>query len=198
MSKRRSYKRRGGEFRDITTFIIATEGAKREVQYFEALAAGQRRVKVRVIGAGDQNLSSPEQTLARAERQVTNMDPQPGDQVWLVLDTDRWTNKQLMTVSRACRDRAWGLTISNPCFELWLYLHYADLPEGYTGSGQDLKRDLGELCQPGGYSPATALPGLPRAIERAKALDAQPDLRLPPAYVTQVYRLAVALEAFIE
>ena len=153
---------------------------------------------MRVIGAGPANHSSPEQTLARAEAHVTELQPEEGDQVWLVLDTDRWSEKQLITVSRTCQDRNWGLTISNPCFELWLYLHYADLPAGYDGSGQNLKRDLGEVCLPGGYSPATALPNLPRAIARAKILDRNPDLRLPPAYVTQVYRLAVAMEAFLE
>ncbi|MEL7161343.1 MAG: RloB family protein, partial [Bacteroidota bacterium] len=98
-----------------------------------------RRIKVKVLGAGQDNRSSPEQTLLRAEAHLSDLQPEPGDQVWLVLDTDRWTEKQLMTVSRACADRNWGLTISNPCFEIWLYLHYSDLPTDYAGSGQQLK-----------------------------------------------------------
>lgn len=57
MSKQRSYKWKGGSFRDITTFVIAAEGAEREVRYFEDLAANRRRIQVKVLGASLDTLS---------------------------------------------------------------------------------------------------------------------------------------------
>lgn len=106
MSKGRSYKR-GGSFRDSRRFLIFTEGAKREVRYFEAVGVDERRVSVLVFGANPlTNDSSPEQTLARAIAQIKKSPLMEDDRVWLVIDKDRWSEKQLMLVQRACKDRA--------------------------------------------------------------------------------------------
>jgi hypothetical protein len=197
MSKRRSYKR-GGAFRDSRRFLIFTEGAKREVRYFEAIGVDERRISVLVFGADRQtNDSSPEQTLARAIAQIKKSPLMEDDRVWLVIDKDRWSEKQLMIVQRTCSDKGWNLAISNPCFELWLYLHYADLPEGYTSSCQQLKTDLGALTSPEGYHPAIALKGIDDAIKRAKELDENPDLLLPPRNVSRIYLLFEDLKDFL-
>jgi|AntRauTorckE5430_2_1112549.scaffolds.fasta_scaffold02014_6 hypothetical protein len=197
MSKGRSYKR-GGVFRDSRRFLIFTEGAKREVRYFEAVGVDERRVSVLIFGADPIiNDSSPEQTLARAIAQIKKSPLMEDDRVWLVIDKDRWSEKQLMLVQRSCNDKGWNLAITNPCFELWLYLHYAELPEGNTSSCQQLKTALGELTIPEGYQPEIALKGIDDAIRRAKVLDENPDLVIPPRNVSRIYLLFEDLKDFL-
>jgi hypothetical protein len=48
------------------------------------------------------------------------------DVLWLVIDTDRWGDKQLSEVTSECVSKHFRLAVSNPCFELWLILHYED------------------------------------------------------------------------
>ena len=199
MSKRRAYKKINGSFRDRKTFIIVTEGAVHEVDYFTALAARQRRVQVRVLPPVDRTSSAPVHALRRAVEFATSGQMEPDDQLWIVLDTDRWPEQQLMEVRRACDDKNWGLTISNPCFELWLYLHFSDLPSGFSVNSQGMKQALKDIFPANeGYRPEEALKNLPDAIHRAIALDEQPGLLLPPENVTQVYRLALAIHEFLE
>lgn len=178
--------------------MIVTEGAVTEVDYFTKLAASQRRVLVKILPPTDRTSSAPVHALRRAVEFVTKGQLEPDDQLWIVLDTDRWGDKQLMEVRRACDDKGWGLTISNPCFELWLYLHYEDLPANFTGGSHQMKSALREVCRiRQGYRPEDALKHLSAAIERATALDTRKDLLLPPENVTQVYRLAQAIKDFI-
>lgn len=199
MSKRRGYKRTGGAFRDRQTFVIVTEGAVTEVEYFTRVAAHQRRVLVKVLPPADRTSSAPVHALRRAVEFVTNGQLEPDDQLWIVLDTDRWSDKQLMEVRRACDDKGWRLTISNPCFELWLYLHYADLPIDFKGGSKDMKNALKLVCRSeNGYRPEDALKRLSTAIDRAEALDTNSELLLPPRNVTQVYLLVRAIQKFLE
>ena len=197
MSKGRSYKKTKGEFRDTTRFVIAVEGAKREVQYFETLVDGQRRIKVKVVKPLN-NQSAPGRVLDQLKAFAKTEGLLPDDVVWMVVDTDRWSERQLMSVHRACKDKGWALAISNPCFELWLYLHYAELPKDYKGSCQQLKTDLGQITTPSGYQVEKALELLNAAIERAEVLDSDAELVLPPVNVTQVYRVVTAMKVFFE
>lgn len=52
----------------------------------------------------------------------------PQDERWLVLDVDRWHN--LNEVLADAEQRGWRFAISNPCFEVWLQLHFADSAQG--------------------------------------------------------------------
>lgn len=90
--KRRSYKL-GGGFRDQRTFVIVTEGAITEVEYFEALADSQRRIKCIVLPPHDGTSSSPRAALSRAKDFANSHPFKKNDQFWLVLDTDRWPEK---------------------------------------------------------------------------------------------------------
>ena len=56
--KNRDYKKTG-YFRDTKLFVIATEGQKREPQYFLALAKGHTRVRVKILKPGRDQRSSP-------------------------------------------------------------------------------------------------------------------------------------------
>lgn len=46
------------------------------------------------------------------------------DELWLVIDKDRWTDAMLSHVAKECaQDDYLHVAMSNPCFELWLLLH---------------------------------------------------------------------------
>ena len=79
------------------------------------------RVKVEVLPATE-GLSAPEHTLDRAIEYVSRGNLIEGDQVWLVLDVDRHHNLD-RTIAQT-RERGWLVAVSNPCFEVWLQLHF--------------------------------------------------------------------------
>ncbi len=74
--------------------------------------------------------------LAIAERCIIISDENPnpkynfidGDEVWIVLDTDKDRDfsrePQIEFILKRCNGREnWNLAQSNPCFEVWLYYH---------------------------------------------------------------------------
>ena len=49
------------------------------------------------------------------------------DELWLVIDKDRWTEAMLSRVATECaQDEYMHMALSNPCIELWLLLHLVD------------------------------------------------------------------------
>lgn len=122
MRKNRNYKRKQGH-RDAVLFVIACEGQITERRYFEALAAGKQRLQVRTMSP-DQNKSAPKYVVGCADRFLDGTGGiEEGDQVWIVIDRDRWTSKGMHEARSACKEKGYQLLVSNPCFELWLYLH---------------------------------------------------------------------------
>ena len=65
------------------------------------------------------------------------------DELWLVIDVDRWGDKKLAEVSRLCRQKGFKIAISNPCFESWLLLHQILVDEYDSVT----KRKLSNTCQ---------------------------------------------------
>ena len=49
------------------------------------------------------------------------------DELWLMVDVDHWGNKHLAEVADQAGHNQFNLAVSNPCFEVWLFLHHADL-----------------------------------------------------------------------
>ena len=196
MKRNRAYKIEEGKHRDRQRFIIACEGAKHEVAYFEALERGQPRVRLRVLGADERNLSAPKYVVERLVNFLETADLEPDDEIWIVIDTDRWSRKQLREVDRICQDHNWHLAISNPCFELWLYLHYADLPDDPPTSSKAWKQELRRRVRTG-YAPSEAREGLDNAIRRAEALETDPENNVPDVLQTTLYRLGKAMKPFL-
>jgi len=114
--------------RDTRLIIIATEGEKTEKQYFESPLFQCTRVQVHVLETQN-GLSSPGHVISRLKDFAQEHNLMAGDQLWAVVDKDRWPDKSL---ARICQQLAQmkkyqgGCAISNPRFELWLYLHHGD------------------------------------------------------------------------
>ena len=107
-----------------TIVCICCEGAKTEPHYFEALRRDLRlsSVCVRII-PGDICGSDPRTVVAWAADMKKDLAAEwPGAVVWCVFDRDE--HPQIENALCRARDCRICLGFSNPCFELWLLLHY--------------------------------------------------------------------------
>ncbi|WP_291727218.1 RloB family protein [Bernardetia sp.] len=201
--KKRSYKRDvlEGNYRDSRLFAIACEGEDREKEYFKLFQYFSQRVRVHIIEDEDYkpsfHKSSPKHVVERAAKFVSKHDLQPDDQVWLVLDVDRWSFEQLKEVADYCEQSSnWNVVISNPCFEIWLYFHRKETVPKVLDTPQKCKTALNEI-EKGGYHPYKFITEIEQAIQNAKNTDINSNYFLPDEGQTKVYQLAESVIAFI-
>ena len=179
--------------RDARLFVIATEGAATEKQYFEMF--GSSRIKVKVLETGSDNQSAPQYVLDRLNSFKEQFDLHEDDMLWLVLDVDRWGDEKLSLVCREAKQKNYHLAISNPCFEVWLYLHCGELnPDDKTC--KQFKARLRKIL--GSYNGSNLdlsqyESNLSIAVERAKILHSDLRQNWPPVIGTHVYRLVEIL-----
>lgn len=192
MRKNRDYKK-GAAFRDARLFIIACEGEKREKEYFEQLGKGSRRLKVKVLEPTESK-SSPKWVLSRLvyflDEGSVNIDE--GDQVWLVMDIDKWKIEELYDISASCKDNGWNIALSNPCFEIWLLYHICDAEQLESKTCQDYKRDLNKLVK-GGYNLEKFIKLIPGAIQRSQSKLDDINNPIPKFKTSRVHNLVLEL-----
>jgi hypothetical protein len=183
---------------DTRLIIIATEGRKTEKQYFESELFGNVRVHVKVLESID-NKSAPNHVLRRLKDFATQYELQSEDQLWLMVDRDNWPDKLLSDIcSQAIRGKHKALlAISNPCFELWLYLHHADWTHGKVSSKM-IETHLRKLLR--GYTKTRLrieqfTGSMETAVNRAASMDSEPDRRWPANPGTHVYKVVRAIHS---
>lgn len=127
----RSLARRAPSRTPLPLLLIVCEGEVTERQYLNgfARAQGANTVRLRIVAPG----GDPEGLVRRAielrdeagDRAVRERDENLAyDEVWCVFDVDDHARLQ---AARALADREGiSLAVSNPCFELWLILHFRD------------------------------------------------------------------------
>lgn len=199
-------------FRDARLIVIASEGKDTERIYFKALAKeySNPRVHVHVLerSVDEQNNSSPEHVLKQLNDYKSQYELETDDELWLVVDKDRWTEAMLSRVATECsQEVAMHMALSNPCFELWLLLHIEDValltPEEQKQWMENRKKSKNadpylkaRLRQKMGsyhessYDVQALMAHVENAIERARTLDKNPNVRWPQILGTRVYLLA--------
>lgn len=204
--KFRPRERRSG-IRDPKLIIIATEGSHTEPKYFNDMASPRYfynpRIHVEVLER-EGTASAPEHVMKMLDQFCERYYYEEGlDELWLVVDTDRWGDKKLASIGRKCYQKGYEMAVSNPCFELWLLLHLRSLNEypdetldefqenRKTGSRTRLEEELVNLL--GEFSKSSLktehfLPNVEDAIRRARALD-NPGDRWPNDLGSRVYLL---------
>ena len=129
MRIRRSLQRKSG-FRDARLIVIATEGSVTEVQYFNQLQEQEVlspfRFQIKVIPPKE-NKSAPNHIIKSLTFYKKQFQIKADDELWMVIDRDRWNVNMISDIISQCKQKGIGLCISNPCFELWLILHFEDL-----------------------------------------------------------------------
>lgn len=131
MRVRKKLVRRTG-FRDGTCIVIATEGAVTEYNYFRQLDAesvlSEQRFQIEVLNTED-GKSSPNHVIKRLSEYKKKYNIKQDDELWMVIDKDRWDIKMLTEVMKTCKQKGFGLCISNSCFEIWLLLHFENMSQ---------------------------------------------------------------------
>jgi len=194
--------------------IIASEGTNTERIYFEEMLSPQyyRNSKVHVeILKRNSTASSPVNALAFLDdfKKKYHLDLNKEDELWLIIDRDKWTPAELSAVASACQQKCYFLAVSNPCFELWLLLHIKSINDYTNDELASIAKNKhishnrtfleGELMKTlGSYNksnPDTSkfLPYINTAISRARDLDIRPTDRWPNNIGTRVYLLAESI-----
>lgn len=167
--KKRPLDRSKNNVHDASLIVIASEGKNPEQQYFSMF--NSTRVQVIVMPSHDKR-SAPKYVIERLNKYREEYQIGKEDSLWLMVDVDRWTRKQLSEVTREASQKKYGLAVSNPSFECWLLLHFEDLAEDELDVDAIIKRLRKHL---GGYK-KTFLDvekfrrKIPDAIRRAKAM----------------------------
>ena len=199
-------------FRDARLIVVASEGKDTERIYFKALAKEYTnpRVHVHILerSEAEQNNSSPEHVLKQLNDYKEQYALEADDELWLVVDKDRWTEAMLSRVATECaQDDYMHMALSNPCIELWLLLHLIDATSLTLEEQQQwlenrrksrnaapylkvrLRQEMDSYHE-SAYDAKMLIVHVEEAIERAKALDKNPADRWPQTLGTRVYLLA--------
>ena len=216
MRSRNSLVRERNEaFRDARIIVIASEGKETERIYFSALAKeyANPRVHVHILERSkeEQNNSSPEHVLRLLNDYKRQYALEADDELWLVVDKDRWKEAMLSRVAAACvQDNFMHMALSNPCFELWLLLHLVDIAS-LTSEEQELwakncrgrknadpylklqlRKEMGAYHE-STYDAKILIEHVSVAIERARILDKRTMDRWPQTLGPRVYKLAESI-----
>ncbi len=122
--------------------LIVCEGSKTEILYFERERTKHRmnNLKIIPISSGDKHAKGIAQRAIREEKNH-GLDLKNGDQIWCVFDVDNNNNDDLDDALAICGKKA-KIALSNPCVELWYFLHFRDCDCKY--SSQEMKERLKE------------------------------------------------------
>lgn len=117
----------------MTRHLVVCEGTRTEPRYFTGLKralgeANGRKVEIKVVGSGLHTID-----LFDFAQEWCRKSANTFDHVWIVYDRDYFPAEEFDLVERRC-DATLGQSTfhalwSNPCFEIWLLLHF-----GYTSA----------------------------------------------------------------
>jgi hypothetical protein len=115
----------------IPLLLVVCEGEVTEPRYIDTFRAaqGSTAVRVRVLSPGGDPRALVERAIelrdaARLDARRAGDPNLAYDEVWCVFDVDqhaRFNSACLLAAEAGIR-----VALSNPCFELWLFLHFAD------------------------------------------------------------------------
>ena len=202
-------------FRDARLIVIASEGKDTEKIYFRALSKefSNPRVHVHILERSleEENSSSPEHVLKQLNEYKQTYDLESDDELWLVIDKDRWTDAMLSYVATSCsQDSFMNMALSNPCIELWLLLHLIDplsltleerqkwIENKRKSKNSDpylkvlLRKCLGSYHE-SSYDASLLIQHVDDAISRAIVLDHDPEDRWPQTMGSRCYLLAESI-----
>jgi len=121
----------------LTVFHVFSEGAKTEPSYLKALFAKFPKIPVELDLMAPAGVPETVATKAIAAREAVlkQNDDLPNDafdkreQYWVVFDCDS-DLERFNAATRRCQASSIKLACSDPCFELWLILHFCSYGKG--------------------------------------------------------------------
>ncbi len=148
-SKDKSFRRKVATRSPRRTVLVFCEGARTEVDYLKALKS---EPAVREVASVDIQIDEDTHgyapltlvTAAAEARERANGEDGEIDEVWCIFDVEQPQNHpNLKKAVALARDRSVQVAVSNPCFELWLALHFQDQTAPIASKAADgLRRTL--------------------------------------------------------
>lgn len=207
MRVRHSFERPEGK-KSARLIVVASEGKETEKIYFNAVknsvCAGNVHLEVL---ERDSNASSPNVVYSQLKQFQDTYQLDDEDELWVIIDKDRWKVQTLAAIARLCNQSKFlHFAMSNPCFELWLLLHYEDVSSmsnddqkalkenkkvsrrGDTWLKTRVRRHMGSYKE-SSYDAEILMPNILVARDRAEALDKNKSERWPIGIGTHVYKL---------
>lgn len=159
------------------TFLIFCEGTRTEPEYLTALkllpsvrdvAAVDLRVQTRNVGSAPRNLVA----MAVSARNRAIDEEAEIDEFWCVFDVEWPSNHPgLKEAVELAEQNGIQNAISNPCFELWLILHFRDYRAWLTSRNASRVRRQLDGSNDKGLDTAKYMPLICDAERRAVLLD---------------------------
>lgn len=110
--------------RNPVVYLIC-EGSETEIRYFKRFRS--RGCNIDIIPISSQ-YKSADRLVQKAKATMGNNPyyPEDGDSIWCVFDRDDNSNEVLLRAKQSAAKEGYRLTYSNPSFELWFLLHFAN------------------------------------------------------------------------
>ena len=130
--------RRGGFIEAEKFYVLAYEGNVSEKKYFEDLRLSEYfndsgAIETIALKKGKTDSSSPLSVKALLARAKMEYNFRPTDEFWLIIDRDQWETIHKINLEALYQDcqkeRNFHIALSNPCFEMWLILHFRSVNE---------------------------------------------------------------------
>ena len=186
---------------------IFTEGSVTEPKYFREFIQFFKisQAQVKVIDR-ESTASSPESVIKEMDYyKKSNPFKTKNDIYCMVIDTDRW-GKNLKVAVDDARQRGYLVALSNPCFEIWLLMHFQDADTILKKANVlKTKKDINIIIHSKnicgititGKNEIDYFPRTDSAVRTAEKLDPKPQQRLLQQIGSRVYLLVNILKEYI-
>jgi hypothetical protein len=187
---------------------IFCEGEVREVDYFNFFKGLSSNIDIIAVPS-EKGQSDPQKLQERAknlliEEKNNKLLKELHDEVWFVIDTDRWNKdgkiEKLRTFAAEknseYKSKTWFVAQSNPAFEIWLYYHfYSEKPDNEeVVNCKSLKIFLNDKIK-GGFNSSSMPVYIQSASLNAKN-NYEDENGQPKQFSTEVFRLAEVIISF--
>lgn len=189
MKRTKSYSRKSAH-KSSNLIIIFCEGEDTEPAYFKPFCKEDSRLKVKLYPPDKSHPNnSPRGLYLRAKRYKQENDLRNDDSIWFVFDSDYNDLEELKKVRQMAEEQKFHIAQSNPCFELWIYYHYASsVPKNAPTSQIGWKGYLYNQIS-GGWKAETCHQKVKQAIELAGSIFQADRDGIPKLYSTECYKL---------
>jgi len=182
--------RRAGFKKTKRLFVLSTEGTETEPIYFQEFRPGRDGLfRLRILG-NPTHKSHPAEVVHRLLEYQRHERPGTNTEYWAIIDRDVWSEADLHAAYKVASVHAdFHIAMSNPCFELWLWLHLrANRPFNDRHDCQrQLEREWLQFSK-NNYPAAELIPFMATACSRAEQIT-EPVHGLLEAQGTQVFEL---------
>ena len=177
---------------------VMTEGELTEPSYLsmDSMLAAMRRAGVGLKLLTHHKGQTDPASLVRAMRTAMRREMvQKGDEAWLVMDVDEWTEAQFdAALSWSKTAKAHHLAVGNPKFELFLLMHFGEAKGCASAKEVDARlkacwKEYRKRIPAGAFT----IEQVAVAVERAAQADSRPDSVMPAPGETKFYKLLESL-----